>query len=383
MSSSNYDMSYLSIDSIQEGIGASQIIPLVIGLSRQGKKISLTTFEKISPSTELIDILRASGVHWAPQEFGQVGARGGFIRLRKIQKAIPRSDVIHGRSDIPTAAAVFSNSDAPILWDVRSLWSDQRKLIATAGWNILTARAARTLENVSARNATALTTLTAAVIPILENRHHKLPQIRAVIPTCVQTKKFLMSPLPSGQITCLLSGTFNNYYDLDETKRVLDEIRRKLNLQVLWARGSEAPNQKMGVGEDYAISATHAEMPKLVSAAHFGIAICKQENLESLAAAVPTKIAEFLASGRPVIVSRNIGDLDTLILQYRVGVVIQNGEDLSGLASQLMELISDPKTPDRCRALALEHFDMDQAVNKYSRIYEEMLRNPANSTFVT
>ena len=300
------------------------------------------------------------------------------MRLRKIQKKIDASNVIHGRSDIPTAAAVFSNSNAPILWDVRSLWSDQRKLIDTAGWNPLTARAARTLENVSARNATAMTTLTAAVVPILEKRHRKLPEIRAVVPTCVQTKKFAMTTFPEGRTTCLLSGTFNNYYDLDETRRVITELRRQLDLQVIWARGGEAPTQELHVGEDYAISATHAEMPALVSAAHFGIAICKQENLDSLAAAVPTKIAEFLASGRPVIVSKNIGDLDTLISQYRAGVVIQNGENLGSIAEQLTELFSDPTTPDRCRSLALDHFDMDVAVITYSKIYEEMLRGKVN-----
>jgi len=261
---------------------------------------------------------------------------------------------------------------------VRSLWSDQRSQIATAGWNSLTTRGARTLENVSARNAAAMVTLTAAVVPILEKRHRRLPKIRAVIPTCVQTKKFLMSPLPNGQITCLLSGTFNNYYDLDETKRLIIELRRRFDLKVIWAKGDEAPNQELGVGEDYVISATHAEMPALVSAAHFGIAICKQENLISLAAAVPTKIAEFLASGRPVIVSSNIGDLDSLISRYHAGVVIQNGEELGGVANRLEELFSDPSTPDRCRALALEHFDMDKAVLIYSEIYQEMLQGLAN-----
>lgn len=374
MRSTNYDLSYLSIDSIQEGVGASQIVPLIIGLSQQGKKISLITFEKISPRMELVDLLLSNGIHWDPQEFGQVGALGGFKRLRKLRKVIPQSNVIHGRSDIPTAAAVFSNSDAPILWDVRSLWSDQRKLIATAGWNPLTARAARKLENVSARSSTAMTTLTAAVVPILEKRHKKLPKIRAVIPTCVQTKKFIMTSLPTGQITCLLSGTFNNYYDLDETRRVIQELRKSMDLQVIWARGGEAPNQKLDVGEDYAISAAHSEMPALVCAAHFGIAICKQENLDTLAAAVPTKIAEFLASGRPVIVSKNIGDLDTLISNYHAGVVIQNGQDLSSVAPQLVNLLSDSTTPDRCRSLAMEHFDMDKAVTIYSEIYGEMLK---------
>jgi hypothetical protein len=373
MSDSNYDLSYLSIDSIQEGVGASQIIPLLIGLSKQGKKISLTTFEKNSPSTEILDVLSNHGIRWNPQDFGAVGALGGFKRLRKLQGVIPPSNVIHGRSDIPTAAAVFSDSAAPILWDVRSLWSDQRKVIDTPGWNPLTSRAARTLEDVSARNSSAMVTLTAAVVPILEKRHKKLPEIRSVIPTCVQTKTFLMTPFPTGRMTCLLSGTFNNFYDIEETRRVILTLKKSMDLQVIWARGGESPKEKLDVGEDYTISATHSEMPALVSAAHFGIAICKQENFDSLAASVPTKIAEFLASGRPVIVSKNIGDLDTLIPKHGAGVVVHNGQDMGVLTHELNNLLSDSNTPDRCRSLAREHFDMDKAVTVYSDIYRKML----------
>lgn len=68
---------------------------------------------------------------------------------------------------------------------------------------------------------------------------------------------------------------------------------KTLNLRIVWARAAESPTEKLGVGEDVIVSATHSEMPKLVSESHFGIAICKQDNLESLAAAVPTKIGEF------------------------------------------------------------------------------------------
>lgn len=112
-----------------------------------------------------------------------------------------------------------------MLWDVRSLWSDQRLLIGTAGWNRLTAHGARKIEDLAARKSTAMTSLTAAVVPILEKRHKRIPIIREVIPTCVQTSKFLPTPIPDGQITCLLSGTFNNYYDIKRTKQVLDEIK--------------------------------------------------------------------------------------------------------------------------------------------------------------
>lgn len=109
-----------------------------------------------------------------------------------------------------------------------------------------------------------MTTLTAAVVPILVQRHKRIPSIRDVIPTCVQTSKFIPSPMPKSQITCLLSGTFNNYYDLDRTKQVLDEIRKTVDLKVIWARGGESPSDTLGVGEDLIMGADYSEMPELV-----------------------------------------------------------------------------------------------------------------------
>ena len=370
-----FDVTYLSIDSIQEGVGASQILPLVLGLSKNKRKVSLITFEKSAPSPTLENLMREHGVIWTPQQFGKTGAIAGFQRLNTLRKVIPESSVIHGRSDIPTAAAVFGNLDAPILWDVRSLWSDQRRQIGTSGWNALTTRAARSLENISAKRSSAMSTLTSAVVPILEKRHHNLPTLREVIPTCVQTSKFLPSPMPTGPITCLLSGTFNNYYDLERTRRILLIIRKSMNLRIIWARGTESPNHNLGVGEDEVITATHEQMPSIVAKSHFGIAICKSNQQVSLAAAVPTKIGEFLASGRPVIVSEGIGDFDTLFSDSNAGLVLSEKESMSTTVLRLQNLLSDPTTPDKCRELAISHFDMEKAITKYSTLYSKMIQN--------
>jgi glycosyltransferase involved in cell wall biosynthesis len=113
-------------------------------------------------------------------------------------------------------------------------------------------------------------------------------------------------------------------------------------------------------------------MPKLVSESHFGIAICKQDNLESLAAAVPTKIGEFLASGRPVIVSSGVGDLDLMLATTRTGVVIDHSDSLETVAQQIEQLIGDPSTPERCRELAMQHFDMEKSIARYLDIYDRM-----------
>jgi hypothetical protein len=370
-----FDLTYLSIDSIQEGVGSSQITPLIIGLARAGKKVCLLSFEKVKPSHDLIKQFVEAGVTWKPHEFGNAGPLAGFLRLNELRKSVPPSDILHGRSDIPTAAAVWSKIDAPVLWDVRSLWSDQRQLIGTPGpgWTRLTTRRARTLENISASNASAMTTLTAAVIPVLEKRHSRLPLIREVIPTCVQTSKFIPTSMPQGQLTCLLSGTFNNYYDIERTREIITAIRNSTNLKVIWARPREAPAFSLGVGENLIVSATHSEMPNLVATAHFGMAICKENTGESLAAAVPTKIGEFLASGRPLIVSKGVGDMDALLNDSKTGIIVAHNESLSQIGDRISSLVSDPGIEERCRLLAMAYFDMSNAITSYSRIYTQMI----------
>ncbi len=367
-----FDLTYLSVDSIQEGVGSSQITPLILGLAERGMTVCLITFEKKQPPKEVVELFSNAGVVWIANEFGKSGAIGGISRLNNLRQITPDSSILHGRSDIATAAGILSGVNVLVLWDVRSLWSDQRLLIGTSGWNNLTARGARTLENLSAKKSVGMTTLTAAVVPILQQRHKRIPEIREVIPTCVQTTKFLPSSMPRGQVTCLLSGTFNNYYDINRTKQILDELRKSVDLRVIWARGGESPAEKLGVGEDLIVTASHSEMPRLVKESHFGIAICKSDNQDSLAAAVPTKIGEFLASGRPVIVSRGIGDLDQMLQGTRTGCVVDHNDSLQDLSERLTSLINDLDTPDRCRALAMQHFDMEKSVDKYLGIYERM-----------
>ena len=373
MNEKKFDVTYLSVDSIQEGVGSSQITPLILGLAEKDKNVCLITFEKTKPSNELHEMFSKAGVAWIVKEFGKPGSVGGITRLNTLRSSVPESTVLHGRSDVATTAAIWSSIEAPVLWDVRSLWSDQRLLIGTAGWNSLTARGARTLEDIAAKKSTAMSTLTAAVVPFLEQRHKRIPTIREVIPTCVQTSKFLLSPMPNGEITCLLSGTFNNYYDIDRTRQILEEIRKTVKLRTIWARANESSMEKLGVGEDIIVSATHSEMPNLVKQSHFGIAICKQDNFDSLAAAVPTKIGEFLATGRPVIVSNGIGDLDQLLSNSQTGVVIDHRNSLETVAEQIVLLLKDSETPSRCRELATQHFDMNKAIDRYLKIYDRML----------
>jgi len=112
-----YDVTYVTIDSLVEGVGSSQIAPLILRLSQAGLKINLISYEKFVPPSTLIDHFKLIGVNWDYLPFGSSGLIGGIQRLNNLRCKIENTFLIHARSDIPAVAGVASRV-APILWDV-------------------------------------------------------------------------------------------------------------------------------------------------------------------------------------------------------------------------------------------------------------------------
>ena len=371
-----YDLTYITIDSLSEGVGSSQITPLVSILSKNGLKINLISFEKVEPTNFLQQHLKKLGVHWNFQEFGSAGILGGVERLNVLRRAIPVTRLIHARSDIPAVSGITSN-EGPVLWDVRSLWADQKVLIEKSRTNMSLYHLYRGLESIAARKSIAMSTLTSAVVPILESRHRKLPQLRAVVPTAVNLDRFRVGTTLPAVVCALFSGTYNEYYDMDLSALFMNELRKKIKVDAHWARPLESNRTIIGVGESRVFPATQSEMAEIIPNYSFGLAICKLDAGPSLTASMPTKIGEFLACGRPVVVNKGLGDMDQFIEEFNVGVVL-NGESSNTEkgASTLVNLLSDPETPSRCRALAEKYFSMHVGAHRYLELYSKMLPSP-------
>lgn len=369
---STYDVTYLTVDSLSEGVGSSQILPLLKYLSSSGLSVNLISFEKDRTSPIIENELLSSGVVWNRREFGSSGAFGGLTRLLEISREIPNTRLIHARSDIPAVAASLSKR-APILWDVRSLWAEQKAFTEPNPLKKKILRSYGILESISSLNATAMSTLTKAIVPVLESRHRKVPKIRTVVPTAVNLDLFKVSHRKESLIKGLYSGTYNNYYDLALSKLFIDEIKGLAPTEVHWARPKEAPREALNAGETQIFISTQAKMAEVIGSYDFGIAICKMNAGVSLKASMPTKIAEFLACGRPVVVNRGLGDLDEYLREFNAGVILDGTiDDTKTRAHLLLDLISDPDTPNRCRALAESHFDFKVGAQKYINIYERM-----------
>ena len=368
----NFDVSYITIDAIAEGVGSSQITPLVTRLSQAGLKINLISYEKSKPSSELTDYFKLIGVDWNARPFGTNGITGGVHRLNDLRREISRTDLIHARSDIPAVSALASR-EALVLWDVRSLWADQKVMIQDNFINSRLYHSYRKLESIASRQSFGMSTLTSAVVPILMDRNKKLPALRAVVPTAVDLGRFQLNPKMPSKFRALFSGTYNDYYDLDLSACFMEELRSQAGLEVHWARPLESSRLEIGVGETKVFPSAQSEMAQLIPNYSFGVSICKLNAGPSLTAAMPTKIAEFLACGRPIVVNKGLGDMDRFIEEFNAGVILDgSANNLVESASKLIEIMNDVDTPLRCRALAETYFSMDIGARTYLNLYSQM-----------
>jgi glycosyltransferase involved in cell wall biosynthesis len=368
----NFDISYITIDAIAEGVGSSQITPLVTRLSQTGLKINLISYEKSKPSSELTDYFKLIGVDWNARPFGTNGITGGVHRLNDLRREISRTDLIHARSDIPAVSALASK-EAPVLWDVRSLWADQKVLIQDNFINSRLYHSYRKLESIASRQSLGMSTLTSAVVPILLDRNNKLPALRAVVPTAVDLDRFQLNPKMPSKLIALFSGTYNDYYDLNLSALFMEKLQSQVELEIHWARPIESKRSAIEVGETKVFPASQFEMARLIPNYSFGVSICKLNAGPSLAAAMPTKIAEFLACGRPIVVNKGLGDMDRFIEEFNVGVILDgSANNLVEGASKFIDILNDINTPLRCRALAEKYFSMDIGASTYLNLYSQM-----------
>jgi glycosyltransferase involved in cell wall biosynthesis len=92
-------------------------------------------------------------------------------------------------------------------------------------------------------------------------------------------------------------------------------------------------------------------------------------------ASSPTKVAEYLAAGLPVVTNTGIGDLDEIIRAERVGVAITEFSDdrYREAAKQLATLLADQTLRARCVAAARKYFDLEHiGWARYRAVYEQL-----------
>ena len=130
-----------------------------------------------------------------------------------------------------------------------------------------------------------------------------------------------------------------------------------------------------GVDDVRVVSCSPDEVPSYL--AHATIGLCLIEPSFAKIASSPTKLAEYLACGLPVIANcRGIGDLDQLLEEHEIGIKLEDFTDTgySQALTQLAELRAAGKLKaNLCRQVAVEQFRHRMAIDRYAQLYGSMV----------
>jgi len=89
----------------------------------------------------------------------------------------------------------------------------------------------------------------------------------------------------------------------------------------------------------------------------------------------PTRMAEVLGCGRPVVANAGVGDVEQVIRQHRVGVLARSdgAADMEASVAELFDLLQDPQLANRCRRTAEALFSLESGTAAYRQLYAEIL----------
>jgi len=211
-----------------------------------------------------------------------------------------------------------------------------------------------------------------------------------VIPCCVDLERFESATAETREamrgrlgigdrFTIVYAGSFGGWYLSDEMFAFFTAARQldpSVFILILTQRQAASASEKMlacGFCENdfYVASVPPAEMPQFLAAADAAVSFIKR--CYSKQASSPTKNAEYLASGLPVIANAGVGDVDSLILDDGVGVLIEKFDRDEYIAAiEQIKALGD--ISEKCRASAKARFDLEMiGGERYRALYRRLL----------
>jgi glycosyltransferase involved in cell wall biosynthesis len=373
-------ISYITLDSIQEGVGQSQVLSYLRKLAATNK-ITLVSFEKVAPPLTLKNELTDMGIYWNYISFGRNGVLGGVFRFVRLFKHIPSSGIIHARSDIAAFASVLRGSNK-VIWDCRALMADHRRSLSASYYNHFQALFFSFMEKVIAKKSKKIIVITQAVIPVIKSRY-SVPQNKFHhISTCVDTSRFKpmdINKKDDFQIRVLIAGTLSPAYDIELMNCILNKLKKttKVKVTVALGMGHDTSWEKLDY-VDQVLRVAHADMPRIINENDLGFAIWRNDFGIALKSVAATKVAEFLACGVPVVVNSLQGDFGELVSKHKVGVSVAENSDfeIEKIDLEIQNLMHDREVSDRCRNFALKYYSLENAVPLIEDIYKELELGP-------
>jgi glycosyltransferase involved in cell wall biosynthesis len=367
-----------------EPLGRSQVLSYLFRLA-PACEITLFSFEKPDADREALRAeLDGHGIRWVPLGYHKrppvlstlLDAISGARAIRRAARE-QRPDIVHVRSYVPALMAMWARrrTRAKLVFDIRGFWADERVEggIWPTGHVLYTQlyRLTKRCELWFFRNADIVVTLTAASVAQIQAWAGRPDLEVLVIPTCVDLDRFTLNEPRVDGPHLTWCGSIGTWYRFDLVPPLAEQLGFPLDVIT---RQTELASAALAGAPANIGPLPPDQVPSALHVGDVGLSLCVRSF--SKTASAPTRFAEYLAAGMPVIVNPGIGDLEEIVEQHGVGVVLR-GEDDAAFAeatAQVRELLADPAgLAERCRAVARELFDVDTGSRRYLEAYHRVL----------
>ena len=400
---------YMTYDGLTSLIGQSQVWPYLKGLAAAGHEFDVISFEHEERRKRIGNAVardvEASAVTWHPCNFrarppvlAKLLDQREMIRTAERIAACGHIDAVHARSYVAADVALKLKRrfGLPFIFDMRGFWVDERR--EGGRWRQsnplyrLIYRQWKAKERAFTAGADHIVVLTKAAKSVIEEWDDYRGQPVTVIPCCIDHAAFTL-PAPGQRETAraklgigdaatvlVYLGSIGTIYLLGDMLRFFSRLKQARPgakfLFIGWLTREEvlaaanAAGTEIEADEIIIQPSEHGEVPFWLAAADIAIAL-RQPSFSSLGAS-PTKLAEYLACGLPVIVNDGVGDVGSLVGQLDAGAVLTTMSDseMDEVVSKLDDILATD--PGALRERSRRIHDMPVALAKYRQVYDSI-----------
>jgi glycosyltransferase involved in cell wall biosynthesis len=402
---------YLCYFGLREPLVQTQVLPYLREVGRSGVEVSLLTFEpglSRSWTREATEEWRArlqrEGIRWHALAYHKTPslpatlydiARGALEVSRLVRR--DSIDILHARNHVAClmGAIVKRLSGVRLIFDIRGFMAEEYVDAGTWPEGGLLFRLTKAAEKRLLRASDAFVVLTERAREVIfpgsvdvDSRGRPIE----VIPCCVDHQRFHAAEVRSrdavraelgvaGRRVIVYVGALGGWYMCEEMADFFAEARRRdpsafaLVLTQSPAERIEGAFRRRDLSAgDYLIRKVAPDaIPSYLNAADLALSFIKP--CYSKLSSSPTKIAEYLACGLPVVSSAGIGDLDAVIEGDRVGVLVRrfDPEAYAEAIEAVEALEREGGLPERCRDCSRDRFDLEGVGGtRYCRLYQRL-----------
>jgi glycosyltransferase involved in cell wall biosynthesis len=399
---------YICYFGLREPLVQTQVLPYLREVLKGGVGISLLTFEPqlkkrwtAASIDEWRQRLKADGIEWHVLQYHKrpslLATLYDIVAGTWRAVAIARREkigVFHGRSHVGAAIGVLAKrlTGGRLIFDVRGFLAEE--YVDSGNWRAggLLFRLTKIAERSLYRAADGFVVITErAKETLFPNGSGGRPV--EVIPCSVSEERFAAAMQTdretirtelglSGRIVFVYVGALGGYYLTRETAELLAVARERDARTYALVLTQTSPREMIaeleGLGfskNDFrVIHAATDDVPNYLRAADVALSLIRPSDARRSMS--PTKFAEYLAAGLPVIANAGIGDLDAHIETSRTGVLLHRMDRAAydDALRAVEELRHDPELAARCRSEVNLHYNLESVGGvRYRRLYASVL----------